>query len=257
MFARFQISIEIVEKVLENRYLLLEDSSVSSEIEVTNMLMKLFSPVNGIISGDALKKDFFPTETKRKFKVFICHSHRDVDTVKKFANFLKDHFLIDCFVDSMAWKNIDTLQRGLDAELMKNGKICYSDVLRSSAHVHAMLSLALYEMIDNCECCIFVGSENSLCLNLKQIQTETLSPWIYQEIFYMNHTKLNMPSWLDDSTQYVANESYAPIRTYSDISHGIDLSEFRQLGLSDFSVLKRGDEFLRYIYWQHNFTRLK
>lgn len=240
MFVRYQISIEAIEEMLDNYfYLLEEDKSEEMQLKITDALQKALLPKDGIIKGDVLKREFFPTDTfGKKFNVFISHSHRDVDTVKQFVNILESHFHVNCFVDSMVWENVEDLQRLVDKNLpVIDEGYDYVDVLHTSAHVHSLLALSLYEMIDKCECCIFVGSENSLNLNVKKIRTETLSPWIYQEIFYMNHTKPNIPTHvkklLKERCFLVAIESQINEVV---MSHSVDLTGFVRLEPKHFKI---------------------
>ena len=57
MFARYKISVETVEKLLEEKYLLVESTVAATENKVSEQVTKLFSPNNGILNGDALQDD--------------------------------------------------------------------------------------------------------------------------------------------------------------------------------------------------------
>lgn len=48
-----------------------------------------------------------------------------------------------------------------------------------------MLSMAIMEAIDRCDFSIFIESGNSVDLDLSDISTLTLSPWIYEELHMM------------------------------------------------------------------------
>ena len=261
MFARFKISIETVEKLLKEKYLLVESPVAATESQVSKQVTKLFSPSTGILNGDALQDDFFPTGQDKPYNVFICHSSRDRDVVEKFAGMLNQYFKVRCFVDSMVWKRIDNLKKIVDTNLPISitGEYEYDDILQSSAHVHSLLSIALFKMIDQCECCIFVGSKESLNLNFNNIQNETLSSWIYQEIYYMNHTIPTEPEWLKKVRMYSATEAQALYESAIKISHGIDLSHFRPLGINHFTYryYTDGDEFLRNLYFETGVTNGK
>ena len=70
--------------------------------------------------------------------------------------------------------------------------------------------MALLEMIDQCDICLFVTSENSTLPGTDFGDVMTLSPWIYEEIKYMNRISPKM------------------MREFSEvnISHPLDLSDF-------------------------------
>ena len=257
MFAKYQISIETVQGLLDRRKPLKDRSVIGNNKKViTESLKRAFTPIDGVINGDSLKQNFFPTETKKVFNVFISHSHDDVDIAEKFAKWLESNFLVSCFVDSMVWKNMADLQMLVDRNLPKNekGRYRYTDVLKSSAHVHSMLSLSLFEMIDQCECCIFIGSKNSLRLNLHEINNETLSPWIYQEIFYMNHAKPITPQHVEDllKNPSITKACESQINDAA-ISHSVNLQDFITLVPRHFSFDSRiemndGEAFLELLY---------
>lgn len=262
MFARYKISIDTVEELLGNKYWLLESVVATTESKVNEQVAKLFSPKDGIISGDVLQDDFFPTDSAKPYRVFISHSGKDREIVEKFAGILEERYKVKCFVDSMVWKGIGELQRRIDNNLpkTKNGALQYKDILQTSAHVHSMLSIALFKMIDQCECCIFVGSKNSLNLNLHSVQDETLSSWIYQEIYYMNHAKPTEPDWLARVRLYSANEAQNILESVAaKVSHGIDLSNFIPLCTEHFpcKYFANGDEFLRELYYETMITNGK
>lgn len=255
MFTKFKISIEDVRKYLTNSQLLTERKAAQSA-EIANVqqsILKLFENKNGIISGDRLKSEFFPTDMKKKYNVFISHSHQNIDEIEEFALKLEKDFNVKCFVDSMVWKNIDDLQREIDNGYSKNDKggYNYEAVKNSTAHIHSLLAIALFEMIDQCECCIFVGSEQSFKFDFNSLKTTTLSPWIYEEIFYMNHTKERMPDRLEGKYgRYrqinCSNEGFS-----LKMSHAIDLSTFNNLFIKNFKF----DDYARHDGEEH-LTRL-
>ena len=149
--------------------------------------LKRFIFDNEKIDGTALKDHWFSIS---KADVFLSHSHKDENTVKAFAGWLYNTFGLTSFIDSCSWGYCDDLLRQIDNEYCHDDESnTYNYKLRnySTAHVHIMLSTALTEMIDNCECVIFVNTPNSISTryemeNIKNGQKQTKSPWIYHEL---------------------------------------------------------------------------
>lgn len=258
MFAKYKINIEDVRKIIASSasrakvnlstYLLTESCS--------SALRQLLENEKGIIDGEKLKKDFFPTKDKKNFNVFISHSHSDIGEIEKFANTLHNEYGVNCFVDSMVWKDIANLQYNIDDKYSRgaNGKLNYKAVQQSTAHIHSLLSIALFEMIDQCECCIFVQSDNSLALNFND--TATLSPWIYEEIFYMNHTKDDLPTRLEEHYKKVLNETRLFDREIK-MSHVVDLKGFKPLLQTYLDNRIQGEECLTRLYVRSNLIAAK
>ena len=253
MFAKFKINIEDVRKVNasststygRNLYSCILTDSCSSA------LRQLLENEQGIIDGEKLKNEYFPTKHKKEFNVFISHSHSDIKEIERFATILEEKYGVRCFVDSMIWKDVAELQYDVDDKYSRgnNGKLDYKAVQRSTAHIHSLLSMALFEMIDQCECCIFVQSDNSLALDFND--TITLSPWIYEEIFYMNHAKDDMPSRLTEKYKKVINETRL-FDSSIKMSHVVDLKGFKPLLQSYCDSNVQGEDFLTRLYVRSN-----
>ena len=252
MFAKYKISIEEVRNINNSRecYVNLSQFINNSMQEESFDVIKLLENESGIIDGEKIKTEFYPTQLKEKYNVFISHSHRDINEIERFAVVLNQKYGVRCFVDSMIWKNVEDLQKKLDCQYSKkdNGKLDYRLVRQSTAHIHSLLSIALFEMIDQCECCIFVQSDNSLRLDFKD--TATMSPWIYEEIFYMNHTKRICPTRILKKQKFsLLNEGYKSDAQIK-MTHVVDLSGFKNMCdyLPNSALI--GDKFLNHIYWK-------
>ncbi len=138
-----------------------------------------------VIAGDKTESEWFPQLKKH---VFISHSHKDEDAALLVAGLLKDRLGIDAFVDSAAWG----CYRGLAKCLYEVAKRGYPNItsqqdtqLRMSAtvHAHCMLSKSLIQMMDRCECLMFLDTPSSVGLhNINIAGSSTFSPWIYTEI---------------------------------------------------------------------------
>ena len=184
---------------------------------------------DAVLDGDALKNLFFPTQLKDRYRIFISHSSKDAEIIQQFASTLETRLNFPCFVDWMVWGNLYELQASLDQKLCNptpkaTGGVTYSYNLRNytTAHTHAMLSMALLDMIDQCDICMFVYSDNSTVPNADFNNIETLSPWIYEEISYMNHIQIKETRLMSEGG------NVSPIR----ISHPLDLNSFEPLTAS-------------------------
>lgn len=138
-----------------------------------------------VIDGSGTESEWFPQLTKH---VFISHSHKDEDVALLIAGLLKERLGIDAFVDSAAWGCYRELAECLYA-VAKRGypriALQHDAQLRMSAteHAHCMLSKSLIQMMDRCECLIFLDTPASVGLrNIDTAECSTFSPWIYTEI---------------------------------------------------------------------------
>ncbi len=204
-------------------------------------LKEVFDSYNDtqILNGEAIKEIFFPTKFKDIFKIFISHSGVDKEIVKKFANKIANIYNQPCFVDWMVWDNIETLQKIIDEKFCvsrrdeKGNVLTYNYNYRNytTAHTHAMLSMALLDMIDQCDICIFIKSPNSTLPKANFGDITTLSPWIYEEVSYMNHI---------EKTRQLFSEG---VGQTPNISHPLDLRGFKVLTADKLSTLLHGDTF--------------
>ena len=139
---------------------------------------------DGTLNGDAIQESWFPTDTHYDF--FISHAHGDDKEAKRLASWLYCKFNMSSFIDSQIWGSADSLQKHIDDRICAktNKGISYKQTQDSSAHVHAMLTMALMDAIDKSNFFIFIESENSL----RPFEPDvTNSPWLFEEIFIANH----------------------------------------------------------------------
>ena len=208
---------------------------------------------SGIIDGDALRETCMPT-IDNHYDVFISHYHVENDNIaEELAVLLKAKYGVSCFVDSFVWGScdkdilqpIDTLYSKHDT---KKGSYSYEKRNFSTSHVHAMLSMALLEMMSSCECCIFIKPQ---CIySISNIETYTLSPWIYEELTMFNKIQKNEPE-----RQRIARESYSASPKKLSIQYKIDLSDMLEITEEAFDFTpvenrsyKREYQWLDYIY---------
>ena len=138
-----------------------------------------------VIDGAGTESEWFP---QRKKHVFISHSHKDEDAALLMAGVLKHRLGIEAFVDSAAWGCYRDLANSLYAFALSGYKSLSESqkaMLKFSAteHAHCMLSKSLIQMMDRCECLIFLDTSASVGLrNITADSRSTFSPWIYTEI---------------------------------------------------------------------------
>lgn len=143
-----------------------------------------FQDADGVLEADKIIKGWFPAI---QASVFLSHSHKDENMVIGLAGWLKEKFEIKSFIDSAVWGYSDELLKLIDDDYCKNSSMetyNYSMRNRSTSHVHMMLSMAIMDMVDQCECIIFVNTPSSFkpVDYFSKKQGETESPWIYSEI---------------------------------------------------------------------------
>ena len=202
------------------------------------------------LDGDALKQEVFPTD-KHHYDIFISHSHNDLELVTKFAAYLEKECKLSVFLDSYVWKSADGLLRCLDDRYCKDtdGKhYIYKRRNYSTSHVHAMLSMAIMEMIDKANCCIFVESENSIKLShLKQTtKAVTLSPWIYEELSMLSHMRPRHRILDAIEKSFSVNESL-------EIVHSVDVSKLFPLLLDQLREDKNRSKWLQALFRAINY----
>lgn len=240
MFAKFNISIDEMNQFCnhfnwDNVTATDIDKEFASQKGKSKKLLDSNLLKDNIWDGDAIRELNFPTEIG-KFDVFISHSHNDVDEVKRFAYLLKHKFNINCFIDSSIWGNMEDLLKTIDKDYSKSKSdpkyYDYNKRNFSTAHVHAMLSMALMEMIENCDCFLFIGSDQSM-LNLpyfKDHSDATLSPWIFEENKFVHLIKPNIPDWaLKKSTKYYSADGSLNESERLKIAYRLDLHNFHKL----------------------------
>ena len=153
--------------------------AILNKTEVHHNIKKYVIGESGVINGTKLQNDWFP---QINCDVFISHSHRDEKVAIALAGWLYKTFGLTSFIDSCIWGYANDLLKDIDNEYCRNNNRSYNYNRRnySTSHVHMMLNMALMQMIDKTECLFFLNTPNSICLD--DIETSTLSPWIYSEI---------------------------------------------------------------------------
>lgn len=167
--------------------------------------------------------------------IFLSQSHADENLVIAFAGWLKKEFGLECFIDSCIWGYSENLQRLFDKKYNydEDGKLIYRKVLEVSSHVHIMLNSALLQMIDNCECVIFINTPKSV--RPRDVINKIVSPWIYSEI---GMTKLVKKKTIDE---YRVKKLYESRKEFSDFSieYKLDTNHLTNLTINDLNQWRK------------------
>lgn len=188
---------------------------------------------DGLIDADSLMNACMPQVSE--YDIFISHSHRDLEYAHRLADYILKRFGLRCFVDSDIWLNSEKdIQKPFD-RLYKNGSnFLYEDILKSTAHVHAMLSMSLLKMMDSCECCIFIDPEEDY------IPMDSVSSaWIYEEVTMFNY----IDKHLSRTTRVTESFSAKPRIIYR-----CDFSNMDELTLNNLKSIKKGINWLDSLY---------
>ncbi len=234
MFSKFKVSSETIESLFPSETAVKDFRTKEESIKshVKSFLDYTILGTGGIINGTALQDEWFPTE--KEFDVFISYSHNDIDLAQKLASYLTGTGL-KCFLDCYVWDSADELLAKLDEKYCKNsdGLFDYKKRNFSTSHIHAMLSMAIMSAINKSECIIFINSDNSL--RLDGIKTETLSPWLYEEVSMANSLKIKTPKRYGLREIRMFSEGATIQKSFNglSVSYDLDLNEFHVLSLDD------------------------
>ncbi|MCQ2232234.1 MAG: toll/interleukin-1 receptor domain-containing protein [Paludibacteraceae bacterium] len=253
MFIPFKININEIDK-LQVPVSLAPDKFKEREKSALSFLKKKIDPNTGVFDAEELKKCWLPVD--EQYHIFISYSHDDKPKAIKLASWFESHG-VRCFLDAYYWNNADDLLKSIDDAKCKNpNRETYSYKKRnySTSLIHAMLSMAIMEAIDKCDFGIFIESPNSLTLNLDNIQSFTLSPWIYEELNLMTSIEKRTPYWLAERQIRMFSqgakmivESTAPIK----MRFTVPLDQLAELEATDLMSTK-GEGTL----WLNNFVSL-
>lgn len=214
---------------------------VAKKHQFKRTIRKAVVPDSGIIKGDTLKDSYFPSTlfNGSYYDVFISHSHNNEAEAHLLATWLEKFRGLTCFIDSFAWGSADQLLKEIDDKYCikqknRNGNSYYYNKRNfTTSHVHAILSMALLDTIRRSKYCIFIESAESVPLTSK-LKKETLSPWLYEEIKFM---QLLQPKRGSKMFSEGLEKAIADCKIAYDVT---DISQFPFLDYKDFANFNNG-----------------
>lgn len=225
MYQGFNLSNEFY---LEPHYYRTGEKLYKENTSATQSAIDNLKDTKGNIIASKVIQDWFPNTAK---DIFLSHSHKDKDYVISLAGWLHDEFGLTSFIDSCIWGYADRLLRMIDDEYCFNEESStynYQKRNRSTSHVYMMLSTALADTMNNCECVFFVNTPNSLNAG-KYIEgdTSTYSPWIFAEIAMMRLMNRRKPSEHRPQLTMDSFEAYA--RSQLEVKYDLSLDHLLNL----------------------------
>ena len=209
----------------------------------------------GILDGRKLKEYVFPSGDR--YDVFISYSHDDEKLAMKLAYYLQEYCQLNVFLDCYIWNSADALLKAIDDDYCQtpdNKHYYYRSRNYSTSQVHALLSMAILEVINISECCIVLDSNNSINLHCLTDPTKakTLSPWIYEEISFMRL----LPQQAVRKTKYFSHGKALESLTESkklQIANPADFNGFEIMTCEDlFHLNQDGEDRLDMLYERHS-----
>lgn len=244
MFIPFRTSRTVIQRLLAQNNAVTPIDVEGRTSDVYAKLDRIINGQNGVVDGTTLQNFWFPTQVA-EYDVFISHSHNDLDDAVNLASWLERRCGLRCFIDHFVWNSADDLLQRIDSVYTwdpDRNVYDYNKRNFSTSHVHAMLSMAILDIIDRSECCIFIESDESI--NLEGIKTKTLSPWIYEELTYMKKGRVTIPEryqhlrsqvrlFAEGASMEMLNESRE-----LEVSYNVNLKEFASVDINDFQSLQ-------------------
>lgn len=243
MYSRFRLKSDTLKNYLDQFEKLYPITPVDIDKERSGVYKKLhsFTGKDGVIDGKSLQEYTFPNDAGADFyHVFISYSHNDTDLARRLCAYLKDYCGLRVFLDCYVWKSADGLLKQIDDKYCKTSDkkhYVYGRRNFSTSHIHAMLSMAILDIINRTECCIFLDSEHSIHIeNLNNTnKARTLSPWIYEEISFMRYLPLQQSYLRERKFSSGARDLFEGVEMK--MSHEIDFNGFIPMEGYDLQLL--------------------
>lgn len=215
-------------------------------------LAKYLMTTDGVIDGKTLKELWFP---KGEYNIFLSHSCQDIAEARYLKYWFRTRCGLKSFIDADVWENAYELLHDIDNMFKAQSSKSYDYNVRNrtTAHVYSMLTMALFEAIDEIECPILIESENSVALD-EGIKQGTLSPWIYEEVGFMGRLPHNIPErFLRERTFSVETELVMlneSVRDSVQMVHPLDTKGFKRIEKTDLTCmsLTQGERALNILY---------
>ncbi len=240
MFLPYKTTVNEINSLIRKTHAIKPLSSEKEEKKSFSFLRDYVMGEHGVINGSKLQSVWFPTDNESfLYDIFISHSHNDLDKAKILASWLENYCGLKCFLDAYVWESADRLLKEIDDEYcFEKNTGCYNYNKRnfSTSHIHAMLSMAIMDIMDRTECSIFIQSDQSISLeNIRN--TQTLSPWLYEELSFMKKLRMQIPSRykrLYDGVRMFSSDGNTQCMMESkesslNIAYDVDLSSIQDL----------------------------
>lgn len=260
MYSKFRLEADVLKPFLVefelNHKLTLPD--IDKEKEQVYRKLRFFEGKDGVLDGKALREYTFPNGEIDEFNVFISYSHNDIELAKRLCAYLQDYCGLRVFLDYYVWKSADSLLKRIDDRYCKsrdNVHYIYGRRNFSTSHVHAMLSMAIMDIINKTECCIFLDSGHSIQIKYLEnaSRARTLSPWLYEELSFMRY----LPTQKDLlRTKYFSSGVENLIEGMQlNVAHKVELKGFLPMDTTDLRLLAqyRGEKGLDALYHRYSY----
>lgn len=254
MFTKFKVSSQAIRQLKNKGGKIDLIDQTKSDKSFYNDILNVATGNDGIINGTKLQHLDFPSINK-EYDVFISYSHSDDKDALYLASWLNNHCQLTCFLDSTVWHSADALLKVIDDKYCwqpDSDTYSYKKRNYSTSHVHAMLSMAMHDIINRSECCIVIDSNNSFPLK-DGIEKGTLSPWIYEEIAFITHMRPKLPSRYKNHFSMRLFSTGGQLCESRDvqglkIKYNVDLGLFPPLCCDDIYSLRDGYNALERLY---------
>lgn len=263
MFVPFRTAKTVIQKLLAQNTAVTPIDVERRTSDVYDKLDKIINGQNGVVDGITLQNFWFPTQAA-EYDVFISHSHNDLDDAINLASWLEQRCGLRCFIDHFVWNSADDLLKRIDNVYTwepERNVYDYNKRNFSTSHVHTMLSMAILDIIDRSESCIFIESDESI--SLEGIKTKTLSPWIYEELSYMKKGRITIPKrYKHYSSQIRMYAESAQMEMLDEsrelkVSYNVNLKEFAVIDTNDLQSLEsRGIDGLDRLYRKKSILKI-
>ena len=227
MYAGFNLDVSqsdsLSSSIKFSEYLSRENDPFADQVKaIQSKLNEYVLEGTDIPDGTAIQDDWFP---EMNADIFISHSHKDVELAQGLAGWIYKTFGLKCFIDSNVWGYADHLLEQINSKYSnkreeQSGRVLYDheSCIAASKHVDTMLTIALYKMIDRCECIFLLNTDNSIQPYGDMPHDKTFSPWIYSEIvcsqLIRKKERRNHRKCMDIRHDYASmHESYTPAYT--------------------------------------------
>ena len=260
MYSKFRLKADLLKSYLDEfeQYNELKPTDIDRERLKIYKQLKNFEGESGVINGKTLQDYVFPNGEVDDYNVFISYSHNDETLVKRLVAYLQEYCGLNVFLDYYVWKSADSLLKKIDDRYCKtrDGKhYIYGRRNFSTSHVHAMLSMAIMDIINKTECCIFLDSEHSIHMDdLSNTNTaRTLSPWLYEELSFMRY--LPMQQLIVRTRMFSSGMENLFEGVQLKVAHEVDTNGFLVMDGVDLNLLAhyKGEKGLDALYHRYSY----